>query len=40
MECVDVCPTKSRGIGKIMKFMIELALKKTCAARKENELYL
>lgn len=40
MKCVDVCPTKSRGIGKIMKFMIELALKKTCAARKENELYL
>ena len=40
MKCVAVCPTKSRDIGKIMKFMIGLALKKPCAARKENELYL
>ena len=40
MKCVAVCPTKSRDIGKIMKFMIGLAVKKPCAARKENELYL
>lgn len=40
MKCVAVCPTKSRDIGKIMKFMIGLVLKKPCAARKENELYL
>ena len=40
MKCVAVCPIKSRDIGKIMKFMIGLALKKPCAARKENELYL
>ena len=29
-----------RGIGKIMQFMITKMLKKPCASRKENELFI
>lgn len=40
MRCVAVCPSKVRGIGKIMQFMIAKMLKKPCASRKENELFI
>ena len=40
MKCVSVCPTGARSIGKIMIFLATQGLKKVCATRKENELYL
>ena len=40
MRCVAVCPSQARGIGKVMQFMIATMLKKPCASRKENELFL
>ena len=40
MRCVAVCPSQARGIGKIMQFMIATMLKKPCASRKENELFI
>ena len=40
MKCVSVCPTGARSIGVIMNFMATQSLKKVCATRKVNELYL
>ncbi len=40
MRCVSVCPARSRGIGSVMDFLATQALKKVCATRKANELYL
>ena len=40
MKCVSVCPTGARSIGVIMNFLATQGLKKVCATRKENELYL
>ena len=40
MKCVSVCPTGSRSIGVVMNFLATQGLKKPCATRKENELYL
>ena len=40
MKCVSVCPTGARGIGLIMNYLATQGLKKVCATRKENELYL
>ena len=40
MKCVSVCPTGARGIGVIMNFLARQGLKKVCATRKENELYI
>lgn len=40
MKCVSVCPTRSRGIGTMMTLIATQALKKVCATRKENELYI
>ena len=40
MKCVSVCPTGARSIGVIMNFLATQGLKKVCAMRKENELYL
>ena len=40
MKCVSVCPTGARSIGKIMNFLATQGLKKVCATRKENELYI
>ena len=40
MKCVSVCPTGARGIGVIMNFLATQGLKKVCATRKENELYI
>ena len=40
MKCVSVCPTGARGIGMIMNFLATQGLKKVCATRKENELYI
>ena len=40
MKCVSVCPTGARGIGVIMNFLAIQGLKKVCATRKENELYI
>lgn len=40
MKCVSVCPTGSRSIGVIMNFLATQGLKKVCATRKENELYI
>ena len=40
MKCVSVCPTGARRIGTMMTFLATQALKKVCATRKENELYI
>ena len=40
MKCVSVCPTGERSIGMIMNFLATQGLKKVCATRKENELYI
>lgn len=40
MRCVSICPNEARSIGKIMHTMIALAIKKGCAERKQNELYI
>ena len=40
MKCISVCPTGGRSIGVIMNFLATQGLKKVCAARKANELYL
>ena len=40
MKCVTACPKGVRSIGMIMNFLATLGLKKVCATRKENELYI
>lgn len=40
MRCVSVCPTGARSIGAVMNFLATQGLKKVCATRKANELYL
>ena len=40
MKCVSVCPTGARGIGVVMNFLATQGLKKVCATRKENEMYI
>ena len=40
MKCVSVCPTGARSIGVVMNFLATQGLKKVCATRKENELYI
>ena len=40
MKCVSVCPTRVRSLGAVMKFLATQGLKKVCATRKENELYI
>ena len=40
MRCVSVCPKEARGIGVVMNFLATQGLKKVCAVRKENELYI
>ena len=40
MKCVSVCPTGVRSIGAVMNFLATQGLKKVCATRKENELYI
>ncbi len=40
MKCVAVCPSRARGIGRTMSFLASQKLKKPCASRKENELFL
>ena len=40
MKCVSVCPTGARSIGMIMNFLATQGLKKVCATRKENELFI
>lgn len=36
--CESIC--KGRGIGKVMHFIIAQMIKKPCASRKSNEIYL
>ena len=40
MKCVSVCPAGVRKIGVVMNFLATQGLKKVCATRKENELYI
>lgn len=40
MRCVSICPSQSRSIGTVMRTMIALAIKKGCAERKKNELFI
>ena len=40
MKCVAACPSQARSIGKVMRFLIAQMIKKPCASRKNNELYL
>ena len=40
MKCVSVCLTGVRSIGMIMNFLATQGLKKVCATRKENELFI
>lgn len=40
MRCISVCPEGARSIGAVMHFLVKAALKKLCAERKKNELFL
>lgn len=40
MRCVSICPNEARSIGTIMHGAIALAIKKGCAKRKKNELFI
>ena len=40
IKCVSVCPTGARSIGMMMNFLATQGLKRVCATRKENELYM
>lgn len=40
MRCVSVCPQEARSIGTLMHGAIALAIKKGCAERKKNELFI
>ena len=40
MRCISVCPEGARSIGAVMHFLVKAALKKPCAERKKNELFL
>ena len=40
MRCVSLCPEGARSIGSVMNFLVKTALKKACAERKANELFL
>lgn len=40
MRCISVCPEGARSISSIMHFLVKVALKKPCAERKKNELFL
>ncbi|UKI45181.1 MAG: 4Fe-4S binding protein [Porphyromonadaceae bacterium] len=40
MKCVAVCPTHARGIGKVKMAIITQMLKKPCATRKPNEIFI
>ncbi len=40
MRCVSVCPHYARKVNGMMLAAVGMALKKSCAERKENELYI
>ena len=40
MKCVSLCPAGARSIGSVMNFIVRRLLKKACATRKPNELFL
>lgn len=40
MRCVAVCPQSARKVSSVMVSAAALAMKKACAERKENELFL
>lgn len=40
MRCVSVCPRQARKANGLMLALVGAALKKPCAGRKENELFL
>lgn len=40
MRCVENCPASARKVNKAMVAAAALAMKKACAGRKKNELYL
>ena len=40
MKCVSLCPAGARSIGSVMNFLVRRLLKKACATRKPNELFL
>ena len=40
MRCIKVCPEGARSIGTVMNFLVKTALKKACAERKPNSLFL
>lgn len=40
MRCIRVCPTSSRKLDPLLLKMAALKMRKVCAARKENELFM
>ncbi len=40
MRCVEICPKSARKINKAMLTVAAVALKKVCAERKDNELFI
>lgn len=40
MRCIQVCPTHSRKLNSLMLFVASQKMKKSCAQRKENQLFL
>ena len=40
MKCVSLCPVGARSIGSVKNFLVRRLLKKACATRKPNEIFL
>lgn len=40
MRCISVCPAGARSVNKLMLAAASLKMKKACAGRKKNELFL
>lgn len=40
MRCVQICPVQARSNSKVLLFMAGQKMKKSCADRKRNELFL
>lgn len=40
MHCVSICPKHSRRISQVLVSVASVAMKKSCAGRKENKLYI
>ena len=40
MRCVRICPEHGRKVNKMMVLAASMKLRRACAGRKDNELFL